>query len=168
MAKIDKEAMGRLPVNPKRMNKPPKGASLNQLAVTARHARTALAARLSVLGLHAGQEQILLALDEEDHLSLSAIADRLGVRAQTITRAITRLETQGFVVRTASEDDGRVSRIALTETGQAIVADVEKAVKKVERQMLKPLDKVQKKTFLRMLEAIDIELARRDTVGDEG
>ena len=160
MTKIDRAAMGRLPINPKKMNKAPKGSTLNQLIVTARHARTALSARLSALGLHAGQEQILLALAGEEHLNPSMIAEKLGVRAQTITRAITRLEAQGFVAREASEEDGRVSHISLTRSGREAVDDVDKAVKKVERQMLKSLDKVQKKAFLRTLEAVDIELSR--------
>ncbi|WP_158598485.1 MarR family winged helix-turn-helix transcriptional regulator [Notoacmeibacter ruber] len=158
MAKIDKEAMGRLPSNPKKMNKAPKGAVLSQLSATARHARTALSAQLSELGLHAGQEQILLALSEEERMPLSGIADHLGVRAQTITRAITRLEAQGLVFRTPSEEDGRVSHIALTDDGHALVDDVKKTVKKVERKMLGSLDKTQKKTLLRFLESIDIEL----------
>lgn len=163
MTKIDRQDMGRLPANPKKMNKVPKGAMLNQLVSTARRARTALSARLSDLGLHAGQEQILLVLSDEDQLPLSSIADLLGVRAQTVTRAIARLEAQGLVFRTQSKEDGRVSFIALTQAGRDIVGDVKKAVRKVERQMLGPLDKVQKKTLLRLLETVDIELASIDT-----
>ncbi|MCP1200321.1 MarR family winged helix-turn-helix transcriptional regulator [Notoacmeibacter sp. MSK16QG-6] len=159
MTKIDRQDMGRLPANPKKMNKVPKGAMLNQLVCTARRARTALSARLAELGLHAGQEQILLALSEEERLPLSSIADMLGVRAQTITRAIARLEAQGLVFRTPSQEDGRVNFIALAPAGREIVGDLKKAVKKVERQMLRPLDKVQRKTLLRFLETLDNELA---------
>lgn len=146
---------------PRKKPKPGKGAVLKQLIATARQARTELAVRLSGLGLHAGQEQIMLALGRTDGMTPSELAETLDVRPPTITKAIGRLQTEGFVSRSESLTDGRVNHVFLTERGRETLQAVEKAVRKVERRMLGELDKSDKKLLLSLLEQLGDNIADR-------
>src|SRR6185312_2864002 len=98
------------------MAKADKTATMNRLHSVARLARTALAARLLAHGFYAGQDQIMLALAEEDGQTPGRLATRLGVRPPTITKTINRLQSQGFLDKQASERDGRQAHVFLTES----------------------------------------------------
>ena len=93
----------------------------SQLAASARFSRTLLSRQLLSSGLYAGQDAVILALDANDGMSLSAIADQLGVRAPTMTKTINRLAAQGFVDKRDSETDARLSHVYLTVEGREAV-----------------------------------------------
>lgn len=76
--------------------------------------------KLNEIGLYAGQEAILLCLFESDGLSLSELANSLGVEAPTMTKAVARLEKGGFVARQPDPEDGRISRVYITDAGQQL------------------------------------------------
>src|ERR1700747_3770730 len=65
------------------------------LATAARMMRTRTAALLAEEGLFAGQDVLLLALGGEKSLEVGEIADRLGVRAPTVCKTLTRLGGAG-------------------------------------------------------------------------
>jgi DNA-binding MarR family transcriptional regulator len=77
-----------------------------------------LSRHLLDLGLYAGQDGVMLALDQEDGQTPGAIAMSLGVKAPTITKTIGRLAAQGFVRREGSPDDGRMLLVFLTDAGR--------------------------------------------------
>lgn len=79
--------------------------------------RTALSHSLSESGLYAGQDGVILALAQEGSLTPGQIAQKLGVKAPTMTRTIGRMEAQGFVERSGDDEDGRVTLVKLTEAG---------------------------------------------------
>jgi DNA-binding MarR family transcriptional regulator len=89
-----------------------------KLQAVARLTRSNLAASLLKHGLYAGQEQVLFLLDEHGPLSLAELAEKLDVRAPTITKTVTRMENQGFLSRAVSRDDARSIIIALTPEGR--------------------------------------------------
>lgn len=76
--------------------------------------------RLKGLGLYRGQPAVLRALWEKDGLAHTELARRLGVQPATITKMIRRMERSGFVERRPDQRDQRVSRVYLTEAGQAV------------------------------------------------
>ena len=122
-------------------------------------ARTALAARLLSHGFYAGQDQIMLALYQEDGQSPGQLALRIGVRPPTITKTINRLQTQGFLGKQASDKDARQAHIFLTDTGREAIRDIEKSVRKTEKQALKGLDKKDQKTLGKLLARIEANLS---------
>ena len=69
----------------------------------ARSMRTALSHSLAESGLYAGQDGVILALAQEGSLTPGQIAQKLGVKAPTMTRTIGRMEAQGFVERSGVE-----------------------------------------------------------------
>ena len=73
---------------------------------------------LGEVGLHVGQEMLLQFLWQEDKLTQSELADRLLVQLATVNKMTQRMERAGWVIKCADEQDGRVSRVQLTQKGR--------------------------------------------------
>src|SRR5690606_4932491 len=121
------------------MAKTNRAATMSRLQSAARLSRTALAARLLAHGFYAGQDQIMLALHQEDGQTPGQLATKMGVRPPTITKTINRLQGQGFLEKRASDADGRQAHIFLTESGRETIRDIEKSVRKTEKQAFRGL-----------------------------
>lgn len=132
---------------------------MSRLQSAARLSRTALAARLLDHGFYAGQDQIMLSLSHEDGQTPGQLASRLGVRPPTITKTINRLQVQGFLDKRASETDARQAHIFLTDSGRKAIRDIEKSVRKTEKQAMKGLDKKEQKTLSKLLWRIESNLS---------
>jgi len=76
---------------------------------------------LDALGVTYTQYLALSALWERDGLTISAIADRLGLEPSTITPAVKRLETAGFLSRRRSTTDERLVEVFLTPKGTELL-----------------------------------------------
>ena len=141
------------------MAKGNKSATMNRLHSAARLSRTALAARLLAHGFYAGQDQIMIALHQEDGQTPGQLASRLGVRPPTITKTINRLQAQGFLNKQASEIDARQAHVFLTESGVETIRAIEKSVKKTEKQALRGLDRKEQKTLSKLLARVEANLS---------
>ena len=151
------------------MVKTNKGATMSRLHSAARLSRTALASRLLSHGFYAGQDQIMLALSQEDGQTPGQLAGRLGVRPPTITKTINRLQAQGFLDKKASSHDARQAHIFLTEPGRDTIRANEKSVRKTEKQALKGLDKKDQKALSKLLARIEANLSDTEFVDvDDG
>ncbi len=80
--------------------------------------RNKAAELLATVDLYVGQEMFLLQLWKRDGLSLSEMAELVHVQPATASRMLDRMETAGLVERRQDIEDGRVSRIFLTQEGQ--------------------------------------------------
>jgi DNA-binding MarR family transcriptional regulator len=141
------------------MTKPGKRATIGRLQSVARLSRTALAARLLSHGFYAGQDQIMLALDQEDGQTPGQLAQLLGVRPPTVTKTINRLQVQGFLSKRASEEDARQAHVFLTDAGREAIRAIEKSVRKTEKQAVKGLDKKEQKALSKLLGRIEANLS---------
>lgn len=72
---------------------------------------------LDELGVTYTQYLVLSTLWETDGLTISAIAERLALEPSTITPAVKRLESAGFVTRQRSISDERQVRVHTTTKG---------------------------------------------------
>ncbi len=124
----------------------------------ARSVRTALSRNLLDGGLYAGQDGVIMALAETDGLTPGALAQRLGVKAPTMTRTIGRLEAQGFLSRRHDESDQRQTKVHLTEAGQNSVTLIARAVSACDDLALKGFSDKEKRTLIRLLRAVDLNL----------
>jgi DNA-binding MarR family transcriptional regulator len=146
------------------MAKADKVATMNLLQSAARLSRTALASRLNGHGLYPGQDQIMLALADEDGQTPGQLALRMGVRPPTITKTINRLQSQGFLAKQASEQDGRQAHVFLTDNGRDAIRAIEKSVRKTQKLALKGLDKKEQKTLTKLLRRIEANLSNAEYV----
>ena len=77
---------------------------------------------LEPLGLTYPQYLALVALWEEDAVSVGHLGERLSLDSATLTPLLKRLERQGLVERRRDGEDERVVRISLTKKGRALEA----------------------------------------------
>ena len=95
-------------------------------ALAMRH-RAAAAQVLAPLGLHPGQEVLVLELSAHGPRTQGQLAVASGCEPPTITGSVRRLESAGLVVRRPSPTDGRVTIVELSDRGRSLVPALEAA-----------------------------------------
>lgn len=138
-----------------------------RLAQAAKAQRTRSASHLGRVGLHPGQDAVLKALAECDGQTMGELAHSLSVQPPTVTKMIARLGAQGLVSRRASERDGRLARVYLTEEGRQRVGEVDRLWKRLEKEALNGLDDKERKRLRKLLRTIEKNLSQ-GIGGDEG
>ena len=97
-----------------------------EIAARLRLSATRLARRLrkeAGSGLSPSQGSALAAVHNNGPLTLGALAEHERVAPPTITKVVAFLESEGLVVRSADPADKRVSKVATTKAGDALVAE---------------------------------------------
>jgi DNA-binding MarR family transcriptional regulator len=124
----------------------------------ARSMRTALSHSLSESGLYAGQDGVILTLAAEGSMTPGQIAQKLGVKAPTMTRTIGRMEAQGFVERSSDDEDGRLTRVKLTDTGLRSVDMINSSLASCSARAIDGLSPKEIRTVVKLLKTIDANL----------
>ncbi|MGL4608371.1 MAG: MarR family winged helix-turn-helix transcriptional regulator [Trueperaceae bacterium] len=106
---------------------------------------------LSELGLHVGQEMILVALSRHSNLTLSQLAENLEVQPPTITKMVQRLERSGIVKREICPRDSRSSSVCLTAKGKTLERKIESIWQTLEKEFFGDLRPEEKKQFRALL-----------------
>ena len=75
---------------------------------------------LDGLGITYPQYLLLTALWEEDHQTVGAIGERLGIESSTLTPLLKRLQAAGFVKRTRNPADERQVFVELTARSKGL------------------------------------------------
>lgn len=78
-------------------------------------------------GNRKGARGLLVELWKQDGLTNAEIAEQLDIRPSSVTAQVKRLEEAELVERRADENDGRVSRVFLTDKGRAAESEREEA-----------------------------------------
>jgi DNA-binding MarR family transcriptional regulator len=140
------------------------GMLANSVTQVARAMRTRLSHGLAESGLYPGQDGVIQLLSAEDGLTPGALAQRLGVKAPTMTRTIGRMEAQGFVFRRADDRDARLTKVFLTEEGRNTVERIAGATAECEREATLGLSNKELRTLVKLLAAVDANLSGRGSV----
>jgi MarR family transcriptional regulator, organic hydroperoxide resistance regulator len=90
------------------------------LARACRIRRNLIAMIVEPCGLYVGQDLIMVQLWNEEGLTQTQLAERVGIDVSTMTRALQRLERNRFVERHQDTADTRVWHVCLTERGRAL------------------------------------------------
>ena len=107
-----------------------------------------LEGKLKGTGVSQAQFRALAHLVALGPLSQSELADRLSITAATAVRLVDRMERDGWVIRKADLEDGRVKRIELTDeatmawgkvsnAGRELLAEAYKGIPKEEIEAVK-------------------------------
>ena len=91
---------------------------------------------LATVGLHVGQEMLLSYLWQEDGLTQSDLALRLGVQPATVCKMLGRMEAGGLIATRRDERDSRISRVYLSDEGHAFQQTVTSAWARLETRLL--------------------------------
>ena len=125
------------------------------LTQAARSMRTVLSRNLLESGLYAGQDGVILSLAESDGMTAGGLAQKLGVKAPTMTRTIGRMEAQGFLERKPDAEDARLTKVYLTELGRGSVKAIEHAALACDRLATQDFSEKEIRNLVRLLKAID-------------
>lgn len=135
------------------------------LTQAARSMRTVMTRSLTASGLYAGQDGVILALAASDGLPAGTLAQKLGVKAPTMTRTIGRMEAQGFVERRPDADDARLTKVYLTEAGRNSVSEIESSAASCDELATRGFSEKDIRSLVRLLKTIEHNLQATD--GDE-
>lgn len=131
---------------------------LGILSHAQRASRAVLSRHLTAFGLYAGQDAVMLLLDETEGQALSVLAARLGVRAPTVTKTVNRLAAEGFVEKRASDSDGRQTLVHLTPAGRQAIDSIRAAVRASEADALAGFSDKEARTLVKLLRKVDANL----------
>ncbi|MFT4003304.1 MAG: MarR family winged helix-turn-helix transcriptional regulator [Rhizobium sp.] len=137
------------------------------LTQAARSMRTVMTRSLTASGLYAGQDGVILALAASDGLPAGTLAQKLGVKAPTMTRTIGRMEAQGFVERRPDAEDARLTKVYLTETGRNSVSEIESSAASCDELATRGFSEKDIRSLVRLLKAIENNLQAGDGGEDE-
>ncbi len=116
---------------------------------------------LAEVGLHVGQEMVLIELWREDGLRGGELAERLGVEPPTVTKMLRRLERCGLVSRRRDPEDARSFRVYLTDEGRSLEEPVARCWESADEKTLAGMSAAERRTFHRLLTKVRANLDPR-------
>ncbi len=135
----------------------------NAIVRVARLHRMLAAQMLRPLGLHLGQELVMMQLWDRGPQSQTDLVRTLGSDSATMTRTVQRLEHAGFVRRRPSPTDKRATIIEPTPASQSVRHEVERIWATLEHSATGGLTPVQQAEALVVLQRIEDSLTRAAT-----
>ena len=108
-------------------------------------------AALNKLGIHTGQEMILLQLWIEEGIPQSQLAASMEVEPPTATKMLQRMERARLIERRADPEDARVSLVYLTALGRSLERPVLDVWKQLEAQTVAGLSLTEQTLLHRLL-----------------
>ena len=130
---------------------PVKDTTAFALAKVCRAHRGNVGGLLAEVGLHVGQDMVLVELWQNDGLRGGELACRLGVEPPTVTKMLRRLEGVGLVERRPDPADARSFLAYLTEDGRVLEGPVARIWERVEEKTLVGLDAAERRELGRLL-----------------
>jgi DNA-binding MarR family transcriptional regulator len=80
----------------------------------------------------------------------------------SISRAVHRMLSEGYLNRVPDPDDGRQARLSITPTGRALHNNIATALKARQEEVLNVLDKQERKTLQQLLQKLALHTATLD------
>lgn len=124
----------------------------DQLQQLTRRLRKAQADALSPLGLTPAQERALRVIARGDEpLRMTALAEHLGIVPRSVTTVVDALEEAGLVRREIDPANRRAILLHLTDSGEAVDADMRDARRHAAGELFAPLGADDRRTLSAIL-----------------
>ncbi|MEU5694123.1 MarR family transcriptional regulator [Actinosynnema sp. NPDC020468] len=120
------------------------------------------------LGLHPGQELLLMHLYDRDEQTQSELLGAVCLDHSTVSKALRRMEEAGLVTRRPAERDRRVLVVSLTAKGRALREPIGRMWARLEEVTAGGLDAAQIGTFAGLARTITRSIDDRDTTEESG
>src|SRR5436190_10280977 len=124
------------------------GYLVNRVARLMAHA---LAERIRPAGVAIGQWAVLLCLWARDGMTQAELSRMVAIEPPTVARTIDRMVRDGLVTRALDPNDGRLSRIYLTERGRSLRDELVPLAAAVNDEILNGLTASEARTLRRLL-----------------
>ncbi|MBP6352322.1 MAG: MarR family transcriptional regulator [Acinetobacter sp.] len=115
---------------------------------------------LKKYGLDNSRRRILLALQVKPHASVSDLSDMVISKMSTTTKIVYRLKDEGFIETYSCQDDGRITRVNLTDKGEKMVVKINDLTSVILEQSFDGLTPLQLEKTMDILKHIFKNLAR--------
>lgn len=129
----------------------------NGLARTLARRRADYVSSLVHGGVSTAQLWVLMKLRYHGDLSISGVAELLGLGLPNVTGLVDRLEERGLVERRRDPDDRRVVRVRLTDLGRRIPDGMEGLQRDVLGRVVRAMDRVTLERCLAVVDAVETE-----------
>ena len=90
-------------------------------------------------GISVPQWRVLATVHEFPGLAATVVAQRCNLDKVKVSRAVTALEQQGYLVRTRDDSDGRASHLHLSEEGSRLFSEIAPLAMEWEAELLADL-----------------------------
>ena len=105
--------------------------------------KCAMSDRLVRLGISMAQLNIMYTLQRNGVMTMSRLADVLGVSVSSATGLVDRMEERGYIERTRVAEDRRIVNVRVTETGTRMIQENDALSDELMRDVLGRLDPVE-------------------------
>ncbi|WP_345710607.1 MarR family winged helix-turn-helix transcriptional regulator, partial [Kineococcus glutinatus] len=130
--------------------------------------RARAAALLADVGLHPGQDALLLRLAERGACTQAQLAEASGCEAPVVTVTARKLEAAGLISRSPSPTDRRSVLVRLTAAGEEAVRRVRDVQPVLAREAVEGLEHTSAAELLAVLEDLSRSLCRAGRGGGAG
>ncbi|GAB3957414.1 MarR family winged helix-turn-helix transcriptional regulator [Streptomyces sparsus] len=127
----------------------------------ARAHRGHAAAMLRDLGLHPGQELLLMQLLDRDGQTQSELLESVGLDHSTVSKSLRRMQEAGLLTREPAAHDRRVMVVHLTDRGRDMREPLERMWSVLEDVSVRDLNPEDVATFVRLARVIETSIAER-------
>ncbi len=125
------------------------------LRVMRRH-HACVEGRIGDLGIHHSQHRLLMLLARCNQIpSQKELAEMLGVSPAAVATTLKRLEKEGYIARTVTDEDNRRHEIRITEAGLRKVEESREIFGAVDRLMFDGFSEAEIASLLAMMKRMD-------------
>lgn len=117
------------------------------------------------------QFAVLQTLGAQPGIDQRTLAREVSFDTSTIGGVVDRLEARALLTRNLSPEDRRVRLLHLTRDGEELLAALTPAMERTQERILEPLSASERRSFMRMMQAIlghHAALAAEDGPGSQG
>lgn len=114
--------------------------------------------------LSISEVHMLVAIGDRENKSMSSVAEQASLTNGTVTTMVKKLERKGYVARRQDEEDKRVVRVGLSESGQKALSLHQDFHKDMVSHIIGGLEPHERETFLSMIDRLNsyfAELAKK-------
>ncbi len=107
---------------------------------------------------HHGQARLLRAIADEDNLTQARIAEILDIRPSSVSEILGKLEQKGLITRTPDENDGRITRVSITDAGKERLQAAEASFGEINDQIFSGLSDEEQTQLIGLLQKLNTDL----------
>ena len=111
-------------------------------------------------GLTPRQYTVLLAVEQNEGISQTALVKLTGIDRSTLADLVARLMAQGYLQRRRSKEDGRTNALRNTALGKKLLKTAQPGADEVDRMILAKIPPAHRRSFLDALNALADEMDR--------
>ncbi|WP_082927256.1 MarR family winged helix-turn-helix transcriptional regulator [Paenibacillus oryzisoli] len=127
-----------------------------------RHMQIAISAELAPYRIGSGQYIFLMAISFGQPITQKALSEKLLIDKTTTAKAISKLETEGYVRREVDSSDNRYQLLFLTEAGQEVVPKVQEALARVKNKTRRGITDAEYDQMLSLLKIVLYNLTEQE------